>query len=337
MPTVTVQGASGHAITLNYDSQQATNLAQRLADSITAQLRSGRLVEEDNMAPTISGATPGTSLGAVDSVFGAGFGQVLGDIFGNSQSSARPASGEFVQTQDGSFTLPGGYSAVVEAAANATVSGSLDDRSTVLAGSGNFTFDPSAGSGTVLAGGGADSINLASDTIGLWRVALGNGDDTVTLGSSPSFVSLGTGNDQVNLGSGEAVIENQGNTTITGAQGTITVGQGNHLVLSLDGSEAVLSGSIAQQLETLLNAGTGNATLGGGKSSDDLSSYFHGNSTGRFAPFGSPETMPGGVSGKFDHEGSGKTLTLKHDTKISFASPTDMSAHLDKHTLIPQR
>jgi len=92
MGTVTVSGAHGQTVTLNFDSQSNAALARQLASAITAGVQNGSIipsVDTDGPPPVLP---PGTT-------------------------------GEFVQTLTGSTILPHGYNAFVNTAPNAVVFG----------------------------------------------------------------------------------------------------------------------------------------------------------------------------------------------------------------------
>jgi hypothetical protein len=300
---VSVLGAHGQYQVLQYDANIA--LAQQLAISINAQVQNGTLIPAENdTAPTV------------------------------------PAGirGEFVQTQDGAFSLPSGYSAVVDNAAHATVSGSFGNDETVMAGAGDFTFDARGGAGTVAAGGGNDNINVAA-TCGPWDIALGNGNDTVSLGTGAATVSLGSGNNVVKLGGGPVLVETQGATTVFGASGQKWMTGESQVNLYEGGHTPSLTG--AHGLPSDLLAGTGNTTLLGGQSASQgtaMANYFLGQSGTDLAQNFTNTTIQqleqNATANDQTQESNGTTVTLSDHSTVTFSGNASSTDETSGHYVI---
>lgn len=267
MPTVTVAGAHGQILSLNFDSASNAALAQKLAFAIT------------------TGVTGGTIIPAVDT---------------NGTPPPIPGGkiGEWVQTQDGTTILPPGYKAVVDTAPDAVVFGSGDSGESVLASSGDLTFFASAGSGTVAAGGGDDRIVLFSSDKGSWSINTGNGNDIVLAQNSGNdTINAGGGDNRIALGSGKDLVLSTGDDTVmagdgqetisaTGKHGDLIYGNSSSLFfVTNEGSATVFGGSGSDTFfggkgtdvvyggtggNNFLMAGTGPATLFGGGDGDQL-------------------------------------------------------------------
>ena len=142
MSIVTVVGAHGQVVSLNFDTAANAALAQKLAAAITAGVQNGSIapaVDTDGPPPPLA---PGTT-------------------------------GEFVQTNDGLTALPPGYKAFVDTASESIVFGSGDADELVLSSTGNMTFFANSGSGTVVAGGGGNRIVISGDDPGNWLINTG--------------------------------------------------------------------------------------------------------------------------------------------------------------------
>jgi Ca2+-binding RTX toxin-like protein len=265
MPVVTVAGANGTSVGLNYDSTTNAFVASQVAGSITSGVNNGSIVPTDSTTP------PAVPAGK---------------------------TGEYVaDTAGSSVNLTAGYKDVVINAA-ATVYSSTDANQNVLIGDANATFIATGGSGTVIGGGGNVVVNTPSSDSGAWTVVLGNGNDSVSVQSTgTNKVLLGTGNSAVSLGGGTNYVQTAGNDTISVGSGATTVvasgsgsdlvnggagklfflgGSGNSTVIGGSGSETVYGGKGNNSFQggtdgnNRLYAGTGNATLFGGGNNDLL-------------------------------------------------------------------
>jgi Ca2+-binding RTX toxin-like protein len=302
MPTVTVAGAHGQTVTLNFDSKANAALAGKLAAAITAGVDSGAIVP----AVDTDGPPPVLPAGKI---------------------------GEFVQTQSGPTILPHGYKAFLDTAANAVVIGSGDKDESVLSSTGNLRFFAGAGSGTVAAGGGNNDIFITPTDKGGWSINTGNGDDNIfALGSGNDTISAGGGRNHIVLGDGQdrvlasgdysdlvdgnasrlVFLGNSGSATIFGGTGSDTFSGGTGpdyvqggsagknflaggtglatLIGGGDGDLLIAGGSVGQ----LLKAGQGNETLIGGSGSDTFDGGGKGSSTQIFGGMGNDTFVSAG-------------------------------------------
>jgi len=237
MPTVTVAGAHGQIVSLNYDSASNAVLAQKLAFAITTGVHNGTIipaVDTDGTPPPVPGGK----------------------------------TGEWVQTKDGTTILPPGYKAVVDTAPDAVIFGSGDNGESVLASSGDLTFFASAGSGTVAAGGGDNRIVLFSSDKGAWSINTGNGNDVVLAeGSGNDTINAGGGDNTITLGSGKDLVLSTGDDTVTAGDGQETISAtGKHRDLIYGNSSKLFF--VATQGSATVFGGTGSDTFFGGKGPD---------------------------------------------------------------------
>jgi Ca2+-binding RTX toxin-like protein len=314
MAVVTVPGSSGQTVTLNFDSPANTLLAQQLVDAITAGVNAGSILpamDTDGPPPPLP---PGTT-------------------------------GEFVQTQDGTTFLPPGYKAVVDTASNAVIFGSGDVGESVLIGPGDPTFIASfiasgaTGSGTVVAGGGDNTIFIPTTVGGGWSLNTGNGDDNIfATGSGNDTINAGGGHNAITLGSGDDILQSTGDDTVNAGNGSETVtaiGTGSDLIfggpgalffVATGGSATIFGGSGSDTFlggpgqavvhggtggNNFLFAGTGAATLFGGGNGDQLIAANSSEAQDLRAGAGN-ETLFGGFSRGADtfHGGTGNaTIT----------------------------
>ncbi len=173
MAAVTVPGALGQTVTLQYNSQANVDMARQLAAKITAGVNASSVMPVSQS----DGPPPVLPAGIV---------------------------GEFVQTQDGVIALPSGYADVVDTAPNAIIFGSGDADEAILSGDGKLTFVARGGSGTVVGGSGGNSIVIPAFDGGDWSINTGNGDNRVLAwGSGNDTISAGTGHNEIMLGSGQ--------------------------------------------------------------------------------------------------------------------------------------
>ena len=266
MATVTVPGALGQTVALQYNSQANADIARQLAAKITAG------VDASSVVPVAQSYGPLPTLPA-------------------------GTTGEFVQTQDGVTALPSGYADVVSTARNAIIFGSGDDDESILSGDGKLTFVATGGSGTVV-GGGASSIIIPASDGGAWSINTGNSDDRVlAFGGGNDTINAGGGHNEIALGLGRDVVRSVGDDTVVAGAGAETIdataayhdlvhggssnllfvgGNGRVEVFGDSGSDTVLGG-IGNEVvhggtggHNLLYAGYGQATLFGGGDGDQL-------------------------------------------------------------------
>lgn len=273
MQTVTVGGAHDQTVTLHYDTAANATLARQIATAISAA------------GKTISAAV---------------------DTDGSPPTPLPPDTiGEFVQTQDGVWSLPSGYKVFVDTAQNSVVFGSGDADESVLSSIGNMSFIATGGSGTVVAGGGDNRIVIPRSDSGDWSINTGHGNDFVlALGSGNDTINPGGGHNAIVLGSGKTWMQSTGDDTVIGGSGqeTITAFPGQ-------GVDPLIYGG-ASQLYYIGTAGSGGATVYGGTGSD---TFFGGSG---------PDLVHGGTAGNnFLVAGSGSaTLFGGGDGDQLFAS-----------------
>jgi Ca2+-binding RTX toxin-like protein len=266
MAVVTVPGALGQTVTLNYESQANADMARQLAAKIAAGVDASAVVP----VAQGSGLPPALPAGT---------------------------TGEFVQTQNGLTALPSGYADVVNTARNAVIFGSGDEGEAILSGDGRLTFVATGGSGTVL-GDGAEAIVIPAFDGGDWSINTGASDDRVLAwGGGNDTISAGGGHNEITLGPGRDVVRSEGDDTVAAGAGAETVdatrayhdlvyegssnllfvgGQGRAEVFGGTGSDTVLGGTGDTVVHggtgghNLLLAGYGQATLFGGGDGDQL-------------------------------------------------------------------
>lgn len=228
MSTVTVLGAGNQTVSLRFDTEETTRIAQLLASTITASVQNGSMIAASDKTGGPPPVPPGKT-------------------------------GEFVQTKSGTVVLPNGYTALVETAANALVFGNTMSNQMILSGTtSNLTFISAGGSGTVVAGGAFNRIALAASGKGAWNVTTGDGDDIINaLGSGQHTISAGGGHNAILLGTGSVQVQSSGDDTVSmgGASATIDASTG--------GSDLVFGGSG----NLFFVGGSGGATIYGGTGS----------------------------------------------------------------------
>jgi Ca2+-binding RTX toxin-like protein len=317
MFTVTVAGAHGHTVTLNYDSAANAALAQQLADAITAGVHNGTIlpaIDTDGPPPTVpSGKT-----------------------------------GEWVQSKDGFTILPHGYEAVVNTAHDAIIFGSGDAGESILSSKDNLNFFATGGSGTVAAGGGNNRIVIPGNDPGNWSINTGNGDDVIlAMGAGNDTINAGGGRNAITLGDGNDIVTTTGDDTVVAGSGHETIGAvGRHAsdvvygngstlyFITTDGAATVYGGTGTDTFfggngpdlvyggsggNNFLMAGMGTATLFGGGSGDQL--YAMGGEGQALHAGAGNETLSGAFSwGADTFHGSGGATSIiggsGHDTFV---------------------
>ena len=227
MPSVTVLGASASTVTVPFTTSQNIALAQQVANAISIANQSGAdLASQDTTPPLPQGKF-----------------------------------GEFVKTQPGMNVLPAGYRDVVNNASNAIIFGSGDSGERILSGTGNLSFFASAGSGTVVSGGGNNTINIKATDTGSWDIAADVGhNQIVDFGIGGDSIQAGAGNNLVELGGGNYTVSSIGNDTVVASNGAETVGVSGAF------SDVVLGGSSRLDFVN----GTGASTVLGQSGSDTV-------------------------------------------------------------------
>lgn len=266
MPVVTVQSAHATTVSLSYDSGANALLATYVRNAISTGIAGTSIVPfAGNTGPTPPLATGKT--------------------------------GEWVQTTPGAIVLGPGWDYIVapDTAAAANITGPSDPNVAMIAGGGNLIFNAAEGSGSVIAGGGNNSVTIPLANTGGWFVGMGNGSDTVrALGSGNDTIRVGTGADSIQLGAGSTAVTTGGAATVTASSGSETItaygsdvvygfgsnlsfiGTGGATVVGGTGSDTVTGGTGPDSLQggsagdNVLTAGIGAATLFGGGNGDQL-------------------------------------------------------------------
>ena len=314
MPTVTVAGAHGQIVSLNFDSASNAVLAQKLAFAITTGVQNGTIIP----AVDTDGGPPPVPGGKV---------------------------GEWVQTQDGTTILPSGYKAVVDTAPDAVIFGSGATGESVLASSGDLTFFASAGSGTVAAGGGGDRIVLMSSDKGGWSINTGNGNDVVLAQNTGNdTINAGGGDNSITLGSGSDLVLSTGDDTVTAGDGQETISAtGKTSDLIYGGSSSLFF--VTNQGSATVFGGTGSDTFFGGKGTDLVYGGTGGNNllfagTGSATLFGGgdgDQLFGGGTQAQALHAGAGNETLFGGsggDTFFGSAGSTQMFGFSGSNTYV---
>lgn len=192
MPNVTVLGAGGNIIKVPFTTSSNFALAQQVAASITAGVRSGALFPtQDTVGAVPSGKT-----------------------------------GYFIATNPNTFAiLPPGCDDVTDIAPNAVIIGSGDANELILGGTGGLTFYAPGGSGTIAAGGGSNNIFIQSNSSGNWVITTNSGNDSIIdQGVGFSSIDAGTGANVIQLGSGSYAVNSYGGDIIGAGSGSETIG-----------------------------------------------------------------------------------------------------------------
>ncbi len=302
MPTVTVAGAHGQIVSLDFDTAANAVLAQKLASAITAG------VDNRSIVPAV-------------------------DSDGTPPPVPSGKTGEWVQTHPGTTILTPGYTAVVDTAPDATILGSGDNGESILSSIGNLTFFASSGSGTVAAGGGDNRIVLFNSDTGAWQINTGEGNDnivaentgnnTISAGSGKNSIMLGRGSDLVLSTGDDRIVASSGQETIsaTGMHDVLVYGNASNVFFVTDlGAATVVGGSGSDTFfggkgtdlvyggtggNNFLMAGTGAATLFGGGNGDQL--FGSGTITQALHAGAGNETLFGGMGGDTFYGSSGST------------------------------
>jgi Ca2+-binding RTX toxin-like protein len=306
MSTVTVSGAQGQTISLQFDSAANASIARALTSHLSAGIANGSIV----VASSADGSPVAPPAGKV---------------------------GEWVQVDSGAAFLKPGEKAVINTAPSAVIFGAADANESIISGTGNLTFFAVAGgSGTVVAAGGNNKIYVPVADNGAWSVntgdgndtimALGRGNDSISAGGGTNSIVLGAGKDTVyssgidhiQTGSGSATIvaSDSASDQITGGSGklffvggagdaTISIGTGSLTVMGGSGTGVFHGGTAGNNL---LMAGDGAATLFGAGNGDVL--YANGDHGQVLHAGAGSETLFGGLSSGNDmfYAGTGKTL-----------------------------
>lgn len=249
--SVTVSGTQGSTVTLSYDKTANAFVAAQLADQISAGVSDGSISASSD--PTKAPA-PGTT-------------------------------GYFVATTPGDFAPASGYKDFTLNGPNVAVTSSGGLNQSVLIGADNDRFTAVSGSGTVVGGAGADTIDT-SKASGNWTIALGGGNDSVDLGAGASSVRA-NGNDTINASTGAATINavGTGKVLVKAGSGPLIFigGAGHSTVIGGSGSETIFGGTgsftggAAGGNYLQAGSGTGTTTLVGASAGSDTFAFLQNN------------------------------------------------------------
>ncbi|MBV9758045.1 MAG: calcium-binding protein [Alphaproteobacteria bacterium] len=239
MPLVTVPGAKGTTIQLQFQTAIDTFRAQGLLANVYAAAAGNDLVVK-NLPKAAAG---GNKLHEF----------TLGDQGGHQGSG--PTVG----------VVPLGYLAIVDAKQSGEPSeivGADQANETVVA-TGSLQFFPGAGSGTLISAQG-DNVVVAPNTGGGdWSLYFDNGSNTVLASSGNYFIETDTpvtfGTNDITLGSGADTVLSYGADSITGGSGpaVIELMEANASVASGGGASTI----IANAADVSLTQGTGPDTV----------------------------------------------------------------------------
>jgi Ca2+-binding RTX toxin-like protein len=311
--TVTIQGSNHQPITLTFDTATNFALAQQIATYLNAEIASGKLVTEYDSA----GPPPALPHGI---------------------------SGAYVQTTSPLVFLPADYTTdLITKSGSAVVFGSGAANETILSGaSTSLTFIATAGSGTVVAGGGNDTFLVTGTRNDNWSLYAGGGSDIIAaLGAVNATIGAGGGHNAIQLGSGNDLIISTGYDTVAGGSSHATIdatgahsdfvqgessdllfvgGTGGATIVGGTGSDTYLgsaAGPVGSQLieggsagNNFLFAGDGLATLVGGGKGDQL--YGYGSYNQSLIAGSGNETLSAALSSGNDtlKAGSGKDVLI---------------------------
>lgn len=197
-------------------------------------------------------------------------------------------------TGKGSLAIPDTTGTVVDSSVTQdTLLGGNAAEQLVVSGKGGITYFANTGAGTVIAGGGNNTIYDAPSGGGDHLILTDKGDDLIFALTGNDTVSAGKGHNRIVLGSGADSVQVTGADTIvrgTGAS-TITVITGNAVVYGGSGS---LFFTNANNPSTV-SGGTGSATMSGGVGGGE----FRGGAGGKNFIVGGDQssTLFGGGSG----------------------------------------
>lgn len=228
MATVTGGGATTY---INAGSNDASGVAQGLANQVSAGLQSGTLTRTTGLNPPTGNGVLTVSTAGV-------------------QVSDQPAVSVDLVNASGNTT----------GALSVTVVGAGGPNQAVISDGSNLTYFTNGGSGQIITGDGNNFIGTPTVGGGAFSITTGIGNDTITAVSGTNTISPGLGNNLVYTGSANDVIYSTGNDTVSGAGG----GTGSDTVFGLGGS--VFIGEFAKNLTFV--GGAGPATILSGTGTD---------------------------------------------------------------------
>lgn len=276
MALVTVTGGTpGETVTVPFNAAGNLALAQRVASLISAGISGGTLTPATSSAGQPAPLPPG-------------------------------ATGVMFQDAPGFSFLPPGYANAVNSADGpVSIFGSGDPNEMILSGNSGMTFIAPDGSGTIVAGSGANEVALFPQDRGSWSIAMA-GHDRV--------LALGAGHDTIDA---------------TGATTTVVRG-GNGSDITFIGGAGAATLQAGNGNETLSAVGSpGHATIVGGAGTDvfnfikgqaagtDVVFNFHGKDQIGLSGYGA-DAVTAALATQTVARG-GVTITLSDKTTITFS------------------
>jgi hypothetical protein len=182
----------------------------------------------------------------------------------------------------------------------------------VVEQAGDLTILMTDRAGTIVGGNGDDKVAIEPDDARSWKIALGSGNDAVTLGGGKSTVFV-QGAETITAGSGKASLVDERNLSFIGGSAPSTVlGEGMTTIFGAMADPQVHATETVTMIEC-------DHTLDGGHRVGmvDLSQQGADNND-----FGNKPTMPISVLSEMPSVqqlmGAGRTVTLDDHTKITF-------------------
>jgi Ca2+-binding RTX toxin-like protein len=268
MPSVTVNGASGQYVVVNYDTAAYQSLAARLlTDSGNWGPGSSAGFLASSTSDTIPAGSVVTGVGNLDTPTGAG----LGTVYVTDQSTA---TDQLVLDGTGTnmlFSATGGGGTILTGSGNDTISvasgwlvrteGSGDKifasgTDTIVAGGANTIV--ASGNDTVF--GGTGGANVYGGSNGALTYVAGSGNDTVTPGAGNLTAFDGAGGTTYDITIGLATIVAGAGTSLATDSATINGGSGETTYFGNDYSSLTFTGDTNNNLFV---AGTGQETING--------------------------------------------------------------------------
>ena len=225
---VTVNGSANETTTLGFGSTRNLELAQQLVTHINAGIA----------AATIS---------------------IKYDSSGTPQAIPAGASGALVQATSSFVAMPHDYSInlVTKSGPAAVLSSGAANEIILSDVKTDLTFLANSGSGSVVAGGGANRVSVGgSDN---WSLHTDSGNDIIAaLGEVSATIEAGEGANSILLGNGADLVTSTGKDTVVGASGHETINAGRAQSDFVQGNASDL----------LFIGGSGGVTIHGGNGSD---------------------------------------------------------------------
>jgi Ca2+-binding RTX toxin-like protein len=231
MPNVTV--ASGHGTTVSVPI--------------------GSLQNAQIAAQALASISQGVIDGTITPYFSSGFGV----------PSVPAGPSVLFLTGPGSVAIPGSTGTLVDDSTKPDVLfGGNAAEQLVVSGKGGITYYVNTGAGTVIAGGGDNTIITALSGGGDHLILTDAGDDKILSFSGNNTISAGLGDNSILLGTGNDSVQVTGHDIINAGSGTstITVVTGNAVVYGGTGQLTFTNGNEA----STVFGGTGSATVTGG-------------------------------------------------------------------------